>query len=81
MPILKVNDKVTFSLSLNMKIVRSFAIEDSVFYIASLKEETKVKSVDGSPLFVVLKYDGTCDSIPAEAMQQANYLIEKEKLL
>ena len=69
------------NLTLQLKVLRAFALEDIVYYIVGVIRKNSVLRHTATPVFGVLRNDGTHDQIPPEALLKANELVQKEDLL
>ena len=73
MAILKVGDKHSFNLEL--KVLKSFAVEDDIYYlIVVLRKGTPLAHVK-DPLWGVLNVDGSCTAIPEPVMERASRIV------
>ena len=78
MPILKVNDHVTFSI--NFKVVKAFVFEHDVYYLViALKKDTLLNNLEGV-VWGCLSVDGTHKMVPEGAFKKAAELIQKINL-
>jgi hypothetical protein len=75
MPILKINQNVTFSI--NFKVVKAFVFEHDVYYIVVvLKKNTPLNHMQ-EIAWGCLSTDGTHDKVPEGAFQKASELVTK----
>lgn len=78
MSILKVNNIVDFKIKL--QVLKVFAWDGNIYYIVGIvKENTPWCNMDKRVL-AVLNVDGSHDSIPVEAQQKADVIIQNENL-
>ena len=69
------------NLTLQLKVLRAFAMDDIVYYIVGVIRKDSVLRHTSTPVFGVLRNDGTHDQIPPEALNMADELVQKENLL
>lgn len=69
------------NLTLQLKVLRAFAINDIIYYIVGVIRKNSVLRHTSTPVFGVLRNDGTHDQIPPEALNKANELVQRENLL
>ena len=81
MAIYKVGQELELAVRIHMRILRAFAIDDSIYYIVWIPKNDKIKSQAVDPLYGVFRHDDTNEPIPLEANEIAKHIIEKEKLL
>ena len=79
MPLYKVGQ--ILDLTLKLKVLRAFAIEDVIYYIVGVIRKDSLLRHSATPVFGVLRNDGTHDQIPPEALKRTNELVQKENLL
>ena len=78
MAILTLGNIVDFKIKL--QVLRAFAFDGNIYYIVGLvRDNTSWCNMDKRVL-AVLNVDGSHDSIPIEAQQKADVIIEKENL-
>lgn len=81
MAIYRVGQELELSISIRMRILRAFAIDDSVYYIVWIPKNERIQSTGEDPLYGVFRHDNTNGPIPVEANQLAKNIIDKENLL
>lgn len=64
-----------------MRILRAFAVEDTMYYIVWIPRSHKITNQEKSPLYGVLRHDDSTGAIPQEVNQLAEDIIHKENLL
>lgn len=81
MAIYKVGQIVSMSMTIDMKILRAFASEDTIYYIVWIPRSHKITNQDKTPMYGVFRNDDTTGAIPIEVNQLAEDIIKKENLL
>lgn len=81
MAIYRVGQAITMQMNIEMRILRAFAVEDTMYYIVWVPRSAKITNQAKTPLYGVFRHDDSSGEIPPEVNQLAENIIQKENLL
>lgn len=81
MAIYKIGQEIDLKVSISMRILKAFAVEDNIYYIVLIKSNDKIKSSNKLPLYGTFRHDDSDGSISEEISKMADEIVVNENLL
>jgi hypothetical protein len=78
--IYRVGQDLELKISVPMRILRAFAVEDTMYYIVLIKG-SKIKNFNRTPLYGTFRHDDSDGIIPPEVSKMADEIVARENLL
>jgi hypothetical protein len=79
--IYRVGQAISMQMNIEMRVLRAFAVEDTIYYIVWIPRSHKITNQEKTPLYGVFRHDDTVGVIPEGVNQVAENIIKKENLL